>query len=170
PKSSRVSLDANFTGEGLSANNLAGSIRSTISGLEQNGKPLDPISINASLGRDETPEHQRVDVITSSIADLTLKGKYNIESLFSEIASKFSTLITAFRDRNMKDTMLAFSGPCVDSVDMNYAVNVKDLRPIAPFIPDMILLGSGKFAGKIVGCRNQEMNFSDSGDIHNFLM
>jgi len=171
PRSSRVSAEANLSGKGLSANNIMGSIKAEISGLEQSGKPLPNILVNATLARDETPEHDRVDIITSSIADITVKGNYNVEMIGSLVADRFVKISEAIKKRGHNDliSQVMQSLPC-DSTDMNYTINIKDLRPVAPFIPNVVLLGSGKITGSVAGCRNGQLGMIAEGDIHNFLI
>ena len=170
PPASKVSVEANLNGTGLSANNITGSINAEISGLEMEKKALPNILLQATLERDEAGN--RVDVITSSIADLTFKGKYNIETLGSVIADRAGKISDAIKNRGKQNIALAeelkpFS---VDSIDLSYAANIKDLRPIAPFIPNTIFLGSGKLTGSIIGSENGPLTVATQGNIHNFFM
>ncbi|MFI5264091.1 MAG: hypothetical protein ACHQM6_06220, partial [Candidatus Kapaibacterium sp.] len=170
PLSSRVSVEANLSGSGLSANNLTGSVNAEISGLEQNKKPLPNITLSVTLERDESG--RRVDIITSSIADLSFKGKYNIETIGTLLADRVRKISATIRDRGKYD---AFAGEsinrfCPDSIDLSYTANIKDLRPIAPFIPTIIFLGSGKLSGSVVGCDSGQIAVSTTGNIHNFFM
>jgi hypothetical protein len=171
PRSSRVSVEANVTGVGFSSDSIMGSIKATISGLDRDKKPVPDIQLNATLQRDETPQHNRVDVIFSSMADVTLKGKYNIEKIGKIIADRFTKMTQAIKDRgkNAASSYAERSGFC-DSTDLQYVINVKDLRPVAPFIPGILLLGSGKINGAIMGCDSGQMNITTEGDIHNFLL
>src|SRR6185436_17375098 len=66
PSGSKVSVEAYLSGIGSSANSVTGSIHGTISGLMQNGDSVQNIELKATLDRDETPQHGRIDIITSS--------------------------------------------------------------------------------------------------------
>ncbi len=171
PPASRVSVEANVKGEGLSPNNIVGSFTAEISGLEQNKKPLPNIVINATLDREQGPERRRIDIVTSSIADLTFRGKYNIETLGKIISDRIQNVSNAIAKRGKDSVRIStILSSCTDSVDLTYTVNIKDLRPVAPFIPNIILLGSGKLNGSVIGCENGQLAFHTDGDIHNFLM
>lgn len=175
PRSSRVSVDATLSGGGTSANNLVGSINAEISGLEQDNKPLPNIKLTATLERDSNGSGRRLDMITSSIADLTFRGKYNIETIGSIIGDRIQKISTSIKNRSnhSNDTLSVFGTntfSCTDSIDLSYTANIKDLRPIAPFIPNMLLLGNGKLNGSVKGCENGEIAIATDGDIHNFLM
>ena len=175
PRSSRVSVDATLSGGGTSANNLVGSINAEISGLEQDNKPLPNIKLTATLERDSSGSGRRLDIITSSIADLTFRGKYNVETIGSIIGDRIQKISSSIKNRgnHSNDTLSVFGtdiSSCTDSVDLSYTANIKDLRPIAPFIPNTILLGNGKLNGSVKGCENTEINIATDGNIHNFLM
>lgn len=175
PVSSKVSVNAALSGKGLSANNLVGSIEAKISGLEQDKKSLPNITLNATLERDSSDEHRRLDIITSSIADLTFRGKYNIETIGTIIGNRIQKISAAIKDRgkHINDTLSVFgidAPSCSDSIDLAYTANIKDLRPVAPFIPNIILLGSGKLSGSVLGCENGQIAIVTEGNIHNFLM
>ncbi len=175
PHSSKVSVEANLSGSGLSANNLVGSISAEISGLEQDKKPLPNILLNATLERDPTDALRRIDIITSSIADLTFRGKYNIEKIGMILGDRIQKISGAIRNRgkHSNDTISVFgnnSFSCSDSIDLSYTANIKDLRPMAPFIPNVVLLGSGKLDGSVIGCENGLIAISTEGNIHNFLL
>ena len=175
PHSSKVSVEANLSGSGVSANNLVGSIGAEISGLEQDKKPLPNITLNATLQRDPTDVHRRIDIITSSIADFTFRGKYNIETLGKILGDRIQKISGAIKNRgkNGNDTLSVFGNnslSCSDSIDLSYTANIKDLRPVAPFIPNVILLGNGKLNGSVIGCENGQIAILSDGNIHNFLL
>jgi hypothetical protein len=171
PPSSTVSAEAHLSGKGFSVNNIMGSVKAEISGLQQSGKALPDIALNATLQRDATPDHDRIDVITSSIADLTIKGKYNIETIGPIVGERFKEISQAIKDRGRYDSaaFISITKIC-DSIDLNYFVNIKDLRPAAPFIPDIVLLGSGKINGSIIGCEKNDIGIKVGGNIHNFFL
>ncbi|MEP7234250.1 MAG: translocation/assembly module TamB domain-containing protein [Ignavibacteriota bacterium] len=170
PASSRVSVVANLSGSGASANNLSGSISAEISGLQQDQKPLPNIELNATLDRE--PGGRRVDVITSSIADLTFKGRYNIETIGSIIAARVAKITKSIEERGQPDRLNSeiIQSDCSDSIDLAYTANIKDLRPVAPFIPHIVFLGSGKLDGSILGCEHGNLTITTDGNIHNFFM
>jgi len=175
PNSSKVSVEANLSGSGLSANNLVGSIGAEISGLEQDRKPLPNIILDATLARDPADQHRRIDIITSSIADLTFKGKYNIETIGNILGERIQKISGAIRNRSkdVTDTLNIFGENslfCSDSIDLSYTANIKDLRPFAPFIPNVVLLGSGKLNGSVIGCENGQIAIATQGNVHNFLL
>ncbi|MDP4235813.1 MAG: translocation/assembly module TamB domain-containing protein [Bacteroidota bacterium] len=174
PAASKVSVDANLSGSGSSANSLVGSIDAHISGLQQDKKPLPNIDLSATLERDPADQNRRIDIVTSSIADLTFKGKYNIETIGTILADRIQKISAAVKNRGKESTVMlpvsAVMPGCSDSIDLSYTANIKDLRPVAPFIPNVIFLGSGKLNGSVHGCANGLVAFRTDGNIHNFFM
>ncbi|MEI8133698.1 MAG: hypothetical protein WCH46_01320 [bacterium] len=171
PKNSKLSVEANLRGKGISTNTVAGSMKVELSGLQENQKPLPKITLNATLGHDETPEHNRVDIIVSSIADLAVKGRYDVEALAGLISGRVANIISAINTRGAIDTAsFVEEASDQDTTHLTYKLTVKDLHPASPFFPNVICLGSGSISGAIDGSAKNTMSITADGDIHNLLL
>lgn len=172
PKGSSVNANATVTGELSSLSSIEGSVHSVISGLTYKGETIAPISFGMTLQRADSA-NGRADIVTSDIADLSLKGIYNVEVLGTAIGDRFVGLIHAL-DRNKPDSIVSqfdtsmyvrSAFDCPDSLSCKYSIKLKDLRPIDHFLPGMGLLVKGTLSGTIEGCPAKMIDISMIGSL-----
>ncbi|HYM20159.1 MAG TPA: AsmA family protein, partial [Candidatus Kapabacteria bacterium] len=172
PQNSSVNISAAVSGNTGSLRSIKGSFHSVVSGLPYHGTTLAPISVAATLDRDDTTG-ERTDVVASDIADLTIKGIYDLKTLGTSLADRFDALIHSF-DIQKSDSAIIRSehilSNCSDSLHCTYSLKMKDLRPLSYFLPGITLLSKGKMSGSIEGCPERMMNVSIAGSLgHLFI-
>src|SRR5262249_52455351 len=102
PRSSLVNANATLTGKAKSIGTITGSIRTVISGLTYHQDTLAPILVGATLQYDDSTR-SRTDIIASDVADLTVKGIYDVQKLGEVLSDRLQALAHSF-DKPHADT------------------------------------------------------------------
>ncbi|MBS1902853.1 MAG: translocation/assembly module TamB domain-containing protein [Bacteroidetes bacterium] len=177
PHASTLSASATIAGDLKSVNSTTGSIQAVITGMPYRGSTLAPISVNTTMQIDSVTG-ERSDVIASDIADLTVRGKYDIVSIGGVLAERFAAFAGSIQ--HMRDTSKhngsisphpdsSFARNS-DSIACTYTLHMKDMRPLTHFLPNLTLLAKGRLDGAVAGDPHALMNVSMAGTLDHFLI
>jgi hypothetical protein len=169
----KLSADANVTGKGLDLEEISGTISAKLSNMILAKQHFNDVTANihiAPLGTSGLDSLQ----LRSDLADIDIQGKYGLVDLIDVVPSRFTTLIDAITNRDfptdsLQNTVAQVSTASCDSIDFNYALVLKDLRPLSVFFPKVMLLGNGIIDGRVVGCAENALNVGMKGKLSSFL-
>ncbi len=176
PPSSTATANATLAGRLSSMATIVGSIHTVVNGLPYRGDTLPPIHLNATLQMDDS-SHGRSDVISSDIADISVKGKYDVETLGYALNDRLNALAHSFDKLSLDsdavitiDTSIHHSSECTDTLRCTISTDLKDLRPLEYFIHPVFLLAKGKLNGTIQGCPNDTMSVRVEGKLNHLFI
>ncbi len=166
----RVDLDAKLTGSAKDFEDVTGTARIRLFNLEYQGHalPEDTADITISAAR---PGEDSL-TLRSSIADLTIDRRFQTGDLIHAVPDHVNALLTAIENREFPQ-QVEIAPPmmtCVDSMDFDYRLQIKDLRPLADFLPRTFLLAQGIISGGVSGCKNGNLNLNVNGDSVAFIL
>lgn len=162
-----VSFDANVSGVGTELSTLQGTIDARIHNLYLAGEKLRDIYASVTLA--PSGGYNSLD-LKSEIADITINGQYRLSDLTTAIPQRISAITTAIRERYFPEPgdagspVLHRATACGDSVDLDFAIHAKDLRPLSAIFPRMTMLARGNLEGEIIGCSSRDLNIYASTD------
>src|ERR1017187_3037034 len=98
----------------------------------------------------------------SSIADANIDGRFQTGDLIRAVPDHLNALLTAIGNRDFPgpNELLPPVKTCIDSLDLDYHLQINDLRGLADFLPQTFVLGQGALSGSIKGCENGNLSFS----------
>lgn len=166
----RVSLDATINGAAKDFVDASGTIHAKLFDLAYGGRPLNDVTLDATLAPTRAAENNLT--ITSEMADVTVQNRFRLADLIHAIPAHVSAFLTAIGPRDSIMTVLRDSAwdVCADSIDFRYDVHIKDLRPLADFLPQTFVLGEGVISGTVSGCPRGDLNLTMKGDSLSFIM
>jgi hypothetical protein len=166
--SSRVSLDAHLSGDGISAESVQGSIHAEIKYLRYRESKLDPVRIDMMLTHNQ--DGSRADQITGDIADIKMAGRYSFTHLVSELTKHLSEFTSAFNAETDQHTFPPNIIPDQDSlINANFSLHIKDLRPLDAFLSGNTVLAEGRLHGTISEQPDGALNIHSDGTLDRLL-
>jgi len=170
-KGMMIDLVGNINGSGKNFENIYGTLDTRIYNLTLNGKPLKEVKASLAIGPKGSNNSL---VLNSDIADIDMEGRFTVNHLINTIPQRIDAITEAiskkyFPDLTQPSAVSALSGPCGDSLDFGFGIHVKDLRPLAAFVPQSLLLVEGKIEGSVFGCSAREINLLATSDTFAFL-
>ncbi len=161
---SRVDLDAKVAGTAKNFEDLTGTLHARLFDLEYKGHPMQDVIADATLA--PTRSGDNALTINSQMADVSVQHRFRLGDLIHAVPEHVNALITAIEQRDfpVAGEQYPVIRTCSDSADFNYKVTIKDLRPLADFLPRTFLLGEGVISGSVSGCPNGDMDITINGD------
>ena len=166
----RVDLTANVIGMAKNFDELSGTAKVRLFDLQYQGHPLSEVNADLSLAAETSSENKLS--VQSDMADISIEHRFRIGDLIRAVPEHITALVTAIKERDFPEAGMHYPPiiPCGDSMNFDYSVRIKDLRPLADFIPQTFLLAEGKISGSVSGCPAGDMNLIVEGDSLGFIM
>ncbi len=166
----RVDLDANLTGHASDFEDVTGTAHARLFDLEYRGHALPDDTADLKIIPSESGENQLL--FRSQIADLTIGHRFELGNLTEDLPRHLNALMTAIANREFPQPgiVLPVVNSCPDSIDFDYRLDIKDLRPLADFLPRTFLLGEGAIYGNVQGCPDGDLNMTLNGDSLAFIL
>ena len=166
----RIDLDANVSGIGKQFEDLSGTIHARLFDLAYQGHPIQDVKVDATFAPASSGENNLT--IQSDMADVTIEHRFHLADLIHTVPEHIRAFVTAIRNRGFPDSLqhTPFITQCSDSIDFDYYFRIKDLRPLADFIPQTFLLGEGAISGSVYGCPQGDISLSMKGDSLGFIL
>ncbi|HEY3876925.1 MAG TPA: hypothetical protein VGM92_15780 [Candidatus Kapabacteria bacterium] len=166
----RVDVTANVAGSARNLEDVTGTAHARLYDLEYSGHALPEDSLDVSM-QAGTADDNKLS-IRSAMADIDIEHRFRTGDLLNVLPSRVRVLLDAVGKRNFP--VFSATEPsianCSDSLDFDYALNVKDLRPLADFLPQTFLLAQGKIDGNVHGCRKGDISLAMNGDSVSFVL
>ncbi|MBI5214671.1 MAG: hypothetical protein HY960_02855 [Ignavibacteriae bacterium] len=109
--------------------------------------------------------------VESSVADVDMKGRFNLNMLAEELPSKISRLVSRISNHtnpdiseNNSEPDSALSTSTDDSLDCTYSINLKNLKPLSSIIHGKPFDAQANFIGRILG-NSEQISLSTEGNI-----
>ncbi|HZK77034.1 MAG TPA: translocation/assembly module TamB domain-containing protein [Candidatus Kapabacteria bacterium] len=166
----RVDLDADLAGSAKDFENVTGTAHARLFNLEYRGHALPDDTLDLKISP-TTPGENNL-TLRSQIADVTIDHRFQLGTLTEDIPTHLNALFTAIEQRDFPENGEHFpiSNSCSDSIDFDYHIQIKDLRPLADFLPRTFLLGQGAISGTARGCPDGDLNLTVNGDSLAFIL
>ncbi len=166
----RIDLDANITGTAENLDTVTGTAHLRVFDLEYQGHALPEDTAEITIAADRMSENKLS--LHSSIADLTVDRKFQIGDFIHVIPEHVKALLTAIENRDFprQEELPPLSKTRVDSVDFDYRLQIKDLRPLVDFLPQDFLLAQGIISGTVSGSAHGDLNMTANGDSVAFIL
>ncbi|HET6510738.1 MAG TPA: translocation/assembly module TamB domain-containing protein, partial [Candidatus Kapabacteria bacterium] len=168
-----ISFDANVNGIGTDLATVSGTVDARIHNLYLAGQPMRDIHANITLApRGGFNSLQ----LNSEIADISIDGRFRLSDLTTAIPQRITAITTAISKRYFPEPgdagspLLQKTAACGDSVDIDFAIRAKDLRPLSAIFPRMTLLASGNLDGQVIGCSSRDLNIYAATDSLTLLL
>ncbi len=166
----RVDLDANMAGSATDFEDLTGTAHARLFDLEYRGHILPDDTADLKI----LPSAPGENMLTfrSQIADVIVQHRFQLGNITEDLPRHLNALISAIENREFPPEGEHFpvTALCPDSIDFSYRIRIKDLRPLADFLPRTFLLGEGTIYGTVEGCPDGDLNLTVSGDSLAFIV
>lgn len=164
-----LTFDANVTGIGDDLTSISGTIDARIHNLYLAGERLRDIT--ASIELQPRDGFNSID-LKSEIADILIEGQYRLSDIMRELPQRFEAIATAISEQHFPEPgdsgspVLHAATQCRDSVDLNFRIVSKDLRPLSAIFPRLTLQARGAIEGEVIGCSSRDLNvFAESDSL-----
>ncbi len=166
----RVDLDANISGAANGFDSVLGTAHLRLFDLACQGHDLPDDTADITITTVRPGENKLM--LHSSIADLTVDRSFKTGDLIHVLPEHINALLTAIehRDFPLKDHIPILSKTKKDSIDFDYALQIKDLRSFADFFPNTFLLGHGRVSGVVHGNANGDLTIAMNADSLGFIL
>jgi hypothetical protein len=168
-----ISFDANVSGIGADLASVSGTVDARIHNLYLAGERMR--DIHASIALSPRGGHNSLQ-LNSEIADISIDGRFRLSDLTTAIPQRINAITTAISERYFPEPgdsgspLLQKTTACGDSVDIDFAIRAKDLRPLSAIFPRMTLLARGNLDGQIIGCSSRDLNIYAATDSLTLLL
>ncbi len=172
-KQMMISFDANLDGVGTDLATVSGTVDAKIHNLYLAGQPMRDIHASVTLAPKGGFNSLQLN---SEIADISIDGRFRLSDLTTAIPQRITAITTAISQRYFPDPgdtgapALHNERACGDSVDIDFAIRAKDLRPLSAIFPRMTLLARGNLDGQIIGCSSRDLNIYAAADSLTLLL
>jgi hypothetical protein len=168
--SARLDLEANLSGTAKDFDEIFGTAHVRLFDLtcQEHALLEDTADITISAVR---PDETKL-TLHSSLADATIDGRFQTGDLLRAVPAHLNALLIAIGNRDFQNltSILTPIKSCTDSLDLDYRLQIKDLRALANFLPNTFVLGQGVLSGSIVGCENGDLSMRLNGDSVAFIV
>ena len=166
----RVDLDANLIGHATDFEDVTGTAHARLFDLEYRGHALSNDTADLKITPNANGENSLE--LKSQIADLSIQHRFILGNLTEDIPRHIDVLLTAIENREFpaQSTVVPLPSQCPDSIDFDYHLQIKDLRPLADFLPRTFLLGEGTIYGNVKGCPDGALDMTMDGDSLAFIL
>jgi hypothetical protein len=159
----RIDVTADLTGTARDLTSVVGTAHARLYDLVYQGRHFQDVLANITLA--PSREGQNKIELASNIIDLTIDRRFTLRDLVHTVPDHLSALAAAISHRYMpQGTATPIINSCSDSIDFDYYVRLKDLRPLAGFIPKTFLLANGAVSGSVFGCPNGDISLIMEAD------
>ncbi len=166
----RIDLTATVRGTAKNFEEVSGTARARLFDLEYQGHALSDVNAELSL----TPKSSSENTLSvrSEMANISIERRFRLGDLIRTVPQHIAVLMTAIRERDFPEAGMHFPliTQCADSIDFDYSVQIKDLRPLAGFVPQTFLLGEGMIYGNVSGCPAGDIGLTMEGDSLGFIL
>lgn len=165
----RIHLEANLQGSAKDFEDAIGTLHGKITNLVVKNHPLGDVTVDAKMASLGSGENSLV--LKSEIADIDIEKRFRLGDLITTVPQHVNALLTAIQRREFPEANVHYPlESCGDSLDFAYRINVKDLRPVAAFMPQLFMLSEGELGGNVWGCRHGDLNLTLKSDSLGFIM
>jgi|GEM_PF-2553921 len=166
----RVDLDANLAGSATDFENVTGTAHARLFHLAYRGEALPEDTLDLKIAPTSLGENNLT--LRSQIADITIEHRFQLGTLTEDLPTHLNALLAAIEKRDFPQSGQHFplSTVCPDSINFDYHIQIKDLRPLADFLPRTFLLGQGSIYGTAQGCPDGDLNLTVNGDSLAFIV
>ncbi|MDP4198505.1 MAG: hypothetical protein Q8902_02915 [Bacteroidota bacterium] len=166
----RLSFDATVVGTAMNLEDATGTFKGKLFDLEYRGRPLNDVTIDAKLAPLRAGDNNLE--LSSDIANITIQHRFGLADLMHTLPEHVNALMIAIKDRDFPESGVhtPLQNICSDSIDFDYDIRIKDLRPLADFLPETFLLAEGDLNGTVAGCPKGDLSFTMRGDSIGFIM
>ena len=166
----RIDLDADLIGHATDFEDVTGTAHARIFDLEYRGHALPDDTADLRIVPSANGENSLE--LRSQIADLSIQHRFMLGNLTEDIPRHLNALFAAVQNRDFPVQPIAVPLPtlCPDSIDFDYRLQIKDLRPLADFLPRTFLLGEGTVSGNVRGCPDGALDLTMNGDSLAFIL
>lgn len=154
---------ANISGTARDLSTAVGTAHARLYNLQYKGRHFEDVLADITLAPSRAGEN-KIE-LKSSIADISIERRFTLRDLTNTVPDHVNALVTAIEHRYFPHGAITpIISNCRDSIDFDYYMRLKDLRPLAGFVPNTFLLANGAVSGSVFGCPNGDISLIMEAD------